>query len=96
MLAVAAGAHMRGDPLALEEDFDRPDSQPHLDFGADETVGGAVIVGGGLDVIINADTAARHSQNSYGSTGKVLSAGRSTPPAIAGASRQAGGSAVVR
>ncbi len=57
VLAIAAHAHMRGDPLALEEDLDGPDGQPHVDVGAGEAVGKAVIMGVGLDVIIDADSA---------------------------------------
>ena len=43
--------------LALEEDFDRPRGQPRVDFGAGEAMGDAVIMGGDLDVIIDADAA---------------------------------------
>ena len=54
---IAAGAYMRGDPLALEGDFDRPHSQPRFDFGAGEAMRHAVIMRGGFDMIINADAA---------------------------------------
>jgi hypothetical protein len=57
VLVVAAGAHMRGDPLALEENLDGPHRQPRVDLGAGETMGHAVIMGGDLDVIIDADAA---------------------------------------
>ena len=48
---------MRGDPVALEEDLDGPGGQPHVDIGAGEAVGHAVVMGVGFDVIIDADTA---------------------------------------
>ena len=57
VLAVAAHPHMRGDPLALEENLDGPRGQPHVDLGAGEAIGHAVIVEAGVDVIINADAA---------------------------------------
>ena len=57
VLVVAAGAHMRGDPLALEENLDGPHRQPRVDLGAGEAMGHAVIMGGDLDVIIDADAA---------------------------------------
>ena len=57
VLAVAAHPHMRGDPLALEENLDGPRGQPHVDLGAGETIGHAVIVEANVDVIINADAA---------------------------------------
>jgi hypothetical protein len=46
---------VHGDPLALEEDLDRPRGQPRVDLGAGEAMGDAVIMGGNLDVIIDAD-----------------------------------------
>src|SRR5450432_2016382 len=46
---------MRGDPLALEENLHRPGAQPHLDLGAGEAMGNAVIMVGDIDVIVNAD-----------------------------------------
>ena len=57
VLAVAAHPHMRGDPLALEENLDGPRGQPHVDLGAGEAIGHAVIVEAGVDVIIDADAA---------------------------------------
>ncbi len=48
---------MRGDALALEEDLDGPGGQPHVDIGAGEAVRDAVIMGVGLDVIIDAGAA---------------------------------------
>jgi hypothetical protein len=39
VLAIAAHPHMRGDPVALEEDLDGPGGQPHVDIGAGEAVG---------------------------------------------------------
>ncbi len=57
VFVIAAHAHVRGDPLALEEDFDRPRGQPRVDFGAGEAMGNAVIMGGDLDVIIDANAA---------------------------------------
>ena len=57
VLAIAAHAHVRGDPLALEEDLDGPRRQPNVDLGAGEAIGNAVIMGGGVDVIIDADAA---------------------------------------
>lgn len=57
VLAVAALPHMRGDPLAFEENLDGPRGQPHVHFGAGETVGNAVIMEAGVDVIIDADAA---------------------------------------
>ena len=32
VLAIAAPAHVRGDPFALEEDLDRPRGQTCIDF----------------------------------------------------------------
>src|SRR5665213_3178202 len=55
VLVIAAHAHVHGDPLALEEDLDRPRGQPRVDLGAGEAMGDAVIMGGNLDVIIDAD-----------------------------------------
>ena len=57
VFVIAAHAHVGGDPLALEEDFDRPRGEPHFDLGASEAIGHAVIMGGGLDVIIDTDAA---------------------------------------
>ena len=62
MLVIAASAHVRGDPFSLEEDLDRPRGQTCINFGAGEAMRDAVIMGGNLDVIIDAD--ARHSENS--------------------------------
>lgn len=47
-------------PFALEEDLDGSRGQPRVDLGAGEAIGDAVfiIVGGYLDVIIDADAAA--------------------------------------
>ena len=55
MAVIAAGAQMRGDPLALEEDLDGTRRQPHLDLAASEAVGHAVEVSLDLDVVIDAD-----------------------------------------
>src|ERR1700687_1767218 len=55
VLVVAAGAHMRGNPLALEENLDGPHRQPRVDLRAGEAMGYAVIMGGDLDVIVDAD-----------------------------------------
>ena len=52
---IAAGAQMRGDPLALEEDLDGARRQPHLDLAPGEAVGHAVEVRLDLDVIVDAD-----------------------------------------
>ena len=57
MFAVAAGAQMRGDPLALGEDLDGPTGQPDLDGFAREAIGHAVIMAIDVDVIIDADPA---------------------------------------
>ena len=57
VLVIAAHAQVRGDPLALEENFDRPRGQPRFDLGASEAMGNAVIMGGDLDVIIDANSA---------------------------------------
>ena len=57
VLVVAAGAHMRGDPLALEENLDGPHRQARVDLGAGEAMGDAVVMSGDLDVIIDADAA---------------------------------------
>ena len=46
---------MRGDPFSLEEDLDRPRGQTRVDFGAGEAMRHAVVMGGDLDVIIDAD-----------------------------------------
>ena len=55
MLVIAAGAQMRGDPLALEKDLDGARRQPHLDLAPGEAVGDAVKMRLDLDVIIDAD-----------------------------------------
>ena len=55
-MVIAAGAHMRGDPLALEKDLDGARRQPHLDLAAGEPVGDAVEVGLDLDVVTDADS----------------------------------------
>ena len=57
VLAIASHPHMRGDPVTLEEDLDGPRGQPHVDIGAGEAVGHAVVMGVGFDVIIDADAA---------------------------------------
>ena len=49
VFVIAAHAHVHGDPLALEEDFDRPRGQPRIHLGAGEAMGNAVIMGGDLD-----------------------------------------------
>ena len=54
---IAAGAQMRGDPLALEKDLDGARRQPHLDLAAGEAVGHAVEMSLDLDVVIDADPA---------------------------------------
>jgi len=54
---VTAHTHVRGDPLALEEDFDRLRGQPRINLGAGEAIGNAVIMGDDLDVIIDANAA---------------------------------------
>jgi hypothetical protein len=54
---IAAGAQMRGDPLALQENLDGARRQPHLDLAAGEAVGDAVEMSFDLDVIIEADPA---------------------------------------
>ena len=48
---------MRGDPLALEKDFDGARRQPNLDLAAGEAVGDAIEVRLDLDVVIDADAA---------------------------------------
>ena len=45
----------RGDPLSLEEDLDRPRGQTCINFGPGEAIRDAVIMGGNLDVIVDAD-----------------------------------------
>ena len=57
MAVIATRTHVRGDSLALKEDFDGPHGQPRVDLGAGEAMGHAVIMGGDLDVIIDADAA---------------------------------------
>ena len=54
---IAAGAQMRGDPLALEKDLDSARRQPHLDLTTGEAVRDAVEVGLDLDVVVDADPA---------------------------------------
>src|SRR6185437_15731051 len=46
---IAAGAQMRGDPVALEKDLDSARRQPHLDLTTGEAVRDAVEVGLDLD-----------------------------------------------
>ena len=43
MFAIAADAQMRGDPLAFEENLDRPGGHPDVHLGAGEAIGNAVI-----------------------------------------------------
>jgi hypothetical protein len=57
VLTNAAHPHMRGDPLALQEDLDGPGGQPDIDLGAGEAIGNALVIGVGLDVIIDTDAA---------------------------------------
>ena len=57
VLAVAAGAQMGGDPLALGEDLDGRPGQPHLDCSSGEAIGHAVVMAVDIDVIIDADPA---------------------------------------
>src|SRR5665648_864491 len=57
VLVMAAHAHVRGDPLALEEYFDRPRGQPRVDLGAGEAMGDAIVMSGDLDVIVDTDAA---------------------------------------
>ena len=47
VFVIAAHAHVCGDPLALEEDFDRPRGQPRVDLGAGEAMGDAIVMSGG-------------------------------------------------
>ena len=58
VLVIAARPHMRGNPFALEEYLDGSRGQPRVNLGAGEAIGDAVIVGGYLDMIIDADAAA--------------------------------------
>src|SRR5450756_3146221 len=44
VLVIAAHAHVRGYPLALEEDFDRLHGQPRVDLGAGEAMGNAIVM----------------------------------------------------
>ena len=55
MLVIAAHAQVRSDPLAFKEDFDGSRRQPDLDRGTGVAIGNAVIMGPGVDVIIDAD-----------------------------------------
>ena len=57
VFVIAAHAHVGGDPLALEEDFDRPRGQPRVDLGAGEAMGDAIVMSGDLDVIVDTDAA---------------------------------------
>ena len=59
VLAVAARAQMRGDPLALGEYLDGAAGEPDLDLGAREAMGHAVIMPLDIDVIIDADRGGR-------------------------------------
>ena len=59
VLAIAAGAQMGGDPLALGEYLDGTAGEPDLDLGAGEAMRHAVIMLVDLDVIIDADPAER-------------------------------------
>src|SRR6202035_4751121 len=52
---IAAGAQMRGDPLALEKDLDGARRQPDLDLATGKAVGDAVEVSLDVDMIIEAD-----------------------------------------
>ena len=55
MFAIAADAQMRGDPLAFEENLDRPGGHPDIHLGTGEAIGNAAIAKTGVDVIIDAD-----------------------------------------
>lgn len=57
VLVVAAHALMHGDPLALVENLDGAGGEAHLDLGADEAMGDAVVMRLDLDVIVDADPA---------------------------------------
>ncbi|MGY2922931.1 hypothetical protein ACVWYP_008561 [Bradyrhizobium sp. USDA 3262] len=57
VLVIAAHALMRGDPLALVEDLHGAGSEPHLDLGAGEAMGNAIVMLLHLDVVIETDTA---------------------------------------
>jgi hypothetical protein len=57
VLVIPAHAHVRGDPLALEEYFDRHRGQPRVDLGANEAMGDAIVMSGDLDVIVDTDAA---------------------------------------
>src|SRR6478736_4835451 len=57
VFVIAAHAHVGGDPLALEEDFDRPRGQSRVDLGAGEAMGDAIVMSGDLDVIVDTDVA---------------------------------------
>ena len=57
VLVIAAGAPVRGDPLALEKHLDGAHRHTRFDIGADEAKGDAVIMVIDLDVIVDADAA---------------------------------------
>src|SRR5271155_5464141 len=76
MFAIAADAQMRGDPLAFEENLDRPGGHPDVHLGAGEAIGNAVIVRAGVDVIIDADPTDAPFAKDIGLGRQDLSAGR--------------------
>src|SRR6201996_9315476 len=55
MAVIAAGAQMRGDPLALDKDLDGARRQSDLDLAAGEAIRDAVEVSLDQDVVIDAD-----------------------------------------
>src|SRR6266849_8483147 len=57
VLVIPAHAHVRGNPLALEEYFDRPRGQPRVDLGAGEAMGDAIVMSSDLDVRVDTDAA---------------------------------------
>ena len=69
---IAAGAQMRGDPLALEKDLDGARRQPDLDLATGKAVGDAVEVSLDVDMIIEADPSQPPFGEAIGLAGQFL------------------------
>src|SRR5262249_45885606 len=56
VFAVATGAQMRGNPLALGKNLDGTAGKAHLDFGASEVMRNAVKMACDIDMVVDTDT----------------------------------------
>jgi hypothetical protein len=72
VVVVAAGAHMRGDPLAFYKHLDSARRQPDLDLVAGEAVGDTVEMSLDHDVVIDANAAQPPFSKGVGLVGQLL------------------------